>query len=1025
MSNIRKSFSFRDGIQVDSDDLVVRGNLVGIGTTIPTQRLDVRGDVKVVGLVTANEVFVTGIGTFSKVAIGTNISITGGIVTATAFYGDGNTLSNLPTSQWVDVDVGLGFTSIYAAGNVGISTLDPRNTFQIGADPREVGRKGVGFNSTGDMILSGVVTAGYYYGDARFLTGITAENIQFGTISNSKLPILAQDRFPTNLTIAGILTAQGGFIGTVTGKVVGDLVGIASFAYGLTNVPDIQVGVISATKIRTDTIEVLATPNAGVSTVAFKFQVGVGGTGFTATDGGRIGVGTGDPQADIQILKNTKDEISTFEIINRPGESRIAIGNSVGVGNSIGVIRYGNTPGAFDFVNKSTGGLNFYTHSGDSGINTVGFTWIYGQTNSTLATLTYQGYLGIGKTNPDRSLDVNGNTRIAQNLNVLGNVDVLGSFSYGSGANKVTLGGGGDPIIGGVNVYTNSGISTFSEVHISGSSVLGIGTINPLDGIGLDARPVTALFAAVGIATTSFTESLAIEGTSRITGNLGLSTSALLQSYVTPDGLNVQVDGLQIHKNIVVFGGDVLLLGRGGSAGGGIGLGTGEPFAALDMRAAKYNNVRSVFYPPILRTENEKWALQQGTTLGTGAFIHDLNAFSPEFYTEDYGWQPAGFIGYDNVVVGNRNNTWQNYTRTAQNLNPIGAGATSNTLVGSTVGYALTAGAKYNTMIGDRSGFALSGNYNTCIGFKVGGDPNPGNSSYNYKHVVLLGCGDGTSLTQFSTEDPAPPGGWSDGYHPETGAFVPPIKGSRVLGIGVNDFGVNKYWITGNQDMNVGMGISNPTSKLHVGGTILATGISTFSSGSHINNVRIGTSAAGEIDTSSGNLTIDSAGGTTTIDDALSVTGNYTSTSGNISLTNGNITLTNGTITCTNGTSLTLTNGNAFTLGSWGTTVVSGSYTQATTNVTMDTWASATYKLAKYYLHFTLDTDVQIEEFIVASNGANSVTLSSALGASIVHGSKIATMVADVSSGNVRVRFDPEALQTGTVTYKYVRQILA
>jgi len=39
------------------------------------------------------------------------------------------------------------------------------------------------------------------------------------------------------------------------------------------------------------------------------------------------------------------------------------------------------------------------------------------------------------------------------------------------------------------------------------------------------------------------------------------------------------------------------------------------------------------------------------------------------------------------------------------------------------------------------------------------------------------------------------------------------------------------------------------------------------------NNVQVGVTAAGEIDTSAGNLTIDSAGGTVTVDDNLSVTG--------------------------------------------------------------------------------------------------------------------------------------------------------
>ena len=1005
MSNIRKSFSFRDGIQVDSDDLVVRGNLVGIGTTIPTQRLDVRGTTKVVGLVTAQELFVTGIGTFDTVAIGTNISINSGIVTAAAFYGDGATLSNLPTSQWQDVDVGLGFTSIYAVGNVGVATDDPRNNFQIGADPNEEDRQGVGFNSTGDMILSGVVTAGYYYGDARYLTGITAENIEFGTINNAKLPILAEDRFPTNLTLAGILTAQGGFIGTVTGKVVGDLIGIASFAYGLTNIPDIQVGVISATKIRTDSIEVLATPDAGISTVAFKFQVGAGGTAFTAADSGRVGIGTTDPQTDLQILKNTKDEVTTLEIVNIPGESRIAIGNSVGVGNSMGIIRYGNTPGTFDLVNKSTGGISFYNHTGEAGVNTGAFNWIYGQTNATLATLTYNGYFGIGKTNPDRALDVNGSGKFAQNLDVLGNVEVTGSLTYGTGANQVTLGGGGDPILGGVNVNASSGISTFNEVHIFGESRLGIGTQNPIT--DLDARPATALFAAVGIGTTIFDGAFSATGISNFNGSLGIATSQTISVLNTSYGTNVNTDGLQVHGTALILDGDLLFMGSDGSMfSGGIGLGTGEPFAAIDMRTANYNDVRSVFYPPILRTTEEKYALEEGVNLGTGALIHDLNAFSPEFYTEDYGWQPAGFIGYDNVVIGNRNDIWQNYTRTAQNLNPVGAGATGNTLVGSTVGTALTDGAKYNKMVGDRSGFALSGDYNTCIGFKVGGDPNPGATDNPYKHVVLLGCGDGSGITQSDTEDPAPEGGWSQGYHPETGAFVPPIQGSRVLGIGVNDLGVNKYWITGNQDMNVGMGISNPTARLHVGGNVVITGLTTSASGLRGNNIRLGVSAANEIDTTSGALILDSFAGTVSVDDNLSVTGNYVSSSGNITLTNGKISV---------GSTILVHN-------DLEETIVTGSASQGASNWTFDTWDASAYKFAKYQVWAERSGDIQVEEVLVTTDGTTSDFVTSG---QILIGTKFSAIFTDVSGGSVRLRFNPEAAQTGTVNYKFVRRILA
>ena len=118
MANIKKSFNFRSGVQVDDDHLIVDTNgAVGIGSTVPTELLDVNGNIKTSGNVTGT------IGSFTKV-IATDLDITNvniqtgnvsgsgvkigdpvGVITAqnvgetVTYYGDGQYLENIPTSQ--------------------------------------------------------------------------------------------------------------------------------------------------------------------------------------------------------------------------------------------------------------------------------------------------------------------------------------------------------------------------------------------------------------------------------------------------------------------------------------------------------------------------------------------------------------------------------------------------------------------------------------------------------------------------------------------------------------------------------------------------------------------------------------------------------------------------------------------------------------------------------------------------------------------------------------------------------------
>ena len=213
MANIKKNFNFRNGVQVDDDNLLVTATgLVGIGTTIPVESLDVRGNVIITGFTSATSAnigFLT-VTTFEPTnIIGAGLSVKSGIVTATGtgiltYFGDASNLQGMPTSQWEDVDVGLGFTSIYnTGGNVGVGTEDPRSTVQVGGNV-DAAQRGVGISSAGNINASGIITAASFVGD---LTGNIVSGSTFsGNIDlNADLDVDGHTNLD-NVSVAGVTT---------------------------------------------------------------------------------------------------------------------------------------------------------------------------------------------------------------------------------------------------------------------------------------------------------------------------------------------------------------------------------------------------------------------------------------------------------------------------------------------------------------------------------------------------------------------------------------------------------------------------------------------------------------------------------------------------------------------------------------------------------------------------------------------------------------------------------------------------
>lgn len=552
MANFNKQFNFRNGVQVDDDNLVVSSTgLVGIGTTIPTEVLDVRGNAKISGFSSATSTFTDLLTVFNSAEIetinlgtklvGSGVSIASGIISAAdpatgivTYFGDARFLSGMPASQWIDVDAGLGFTSIYNRGFVGISTIDPRFDLQIGgsADTTLAGfTTGVGISSVGNVLITGITTSGKFVGVGSELTQLNADNIVSGTITNDRIPVLESSKIPNNISLTGIVTANkfignfievgvitatSGFTGNITGDVTGNVTGTATTALSLTGSPNIIVGILTANAVAassfiggitgdvtgnlsgTATTATSLTSNAdvdiadltvGVATVS-SF-VGLGTDYLTGSIA--IGGNTNSNGNDIYINRafdRTAAGITTTFVANARiklwsdiGESTITIGTSESNIGANGQIKYGNRNlGAFpysneeslDFINYGNGSINNYLQAGIVGVDTGSYFWHY--KTDVLAALTYEGNLGIGLTNPVHRLSVLGISTFTGDAHFNGNVTIDGTIDLSTLSADLTGNVTGN-LTG--NVDGSAGISTFNNLkvnQVTTASQIGIST---------------------------------------------------------------------------------------------------------------------------------------------------------------------------------------------------------------------------------------------------------------------------------------------------------------------------------------------------------------------------------------------------------------------------------------------------------------------------------------------------------------------------------------------------------------------
>lgn len=400
MANIRKSFNFRSGLQVDNDNFVINENgLVGIGTSVPQNYLlNVYGDTRTTGLTTTRDLYVSqnaevigvttvGVLTASSIDVANGVNVGGALTAATLKLTNGETVDNLIGFARTTFITDNGGVGLHTTSKIGINT-----TISPGASNPEL-------SVFGNANVTGIITATTFSGN---VTGDV----------NSGISTFTELKVGTAITMsAGIVTATT-FIGNLTGNVTG----IATTATNLADGANITTGTINDARLPD-----LITSNINILSGTSYFN--------------KIGVNTTTPSSDIHVRNNIQTEI---QVTSDSNASLIGLGRSESITGFNGVLRYGNTDAAFsqfsdpyslDILNYGTGNLNFYLNPSNIAGTTGGFFW-HKETQRLMA-LTSAGNLGVGLTNPAYKLQVNGTAYVSGDVEFANNLNLTNNLILG------------------------------------------------------------------------------------------------------------------------------------------------------------------------------------------------------------------------------------------------------------------------------------------------------------------------------------------------------------------------------------------------------------------------------------------------------------------------------------------------------------------------------------------------------------------------------------------------------------------